>query len=125
MVGLVGNTGNARYTPSHLHFGVYTNKAAGDPLPFVNRAVKTAPAVPEKNLALPLKLLKTRKNSDGTLVKANTVLAPVAVTAKGYIAELPDGNLIQAPFAAVQPIKQPEKRPDAVAAAQARATKGS
>lgn len=35
-VGLVGNTGNARTTPPHLHFGLYAmGEGAIDPLPFV------------------------------------------------------------------------------------------
>jgi len=34
-VGLVGNTGNARSTPSHLHFGIYTSEGAVNPLTFV------------------------------------------------------------------------------------------
>ncbi|MBT2558401.1 peptidoglycan DD-metalloendopeptidase family protein [Hymenobacter sp. ISL-91] len=36
-LGLVGNTGNARTTPPHLHFGVYRSGAL-DPLPFVRKA---------------------------------------------------------------------------------------
>ena len=35
-IGTVGNTGNARTTPPHLHFGIYLEKAI-DPLPFVKR----------------------------------------------------------------------------------------
>ena len=34
-LGLVGNTGNARTTPPHLHFGIYTNKGAVNPYPFI------------------------------------------------------------------------------------------
>jgi murein DD-endopeptidase MepM/ murein hydrolase activator NlpD len=34
-IGYVGNTGNARTTPSHLHFGVYTPTGALDPLPML------------------------------------------------------------------------------------------
>lgn len=105
-VGLVGNTGNARYTPSHLHFGVYTFNGPVDPLPFVNQSVKTAPAVGAKNLAVTLKLTKAQKNRAGTVIKPNTVLVPLAVTSKGYIAELPDGGLMQTPFTAVTTIRQ-------------------
>lgn len=36
VLGLMGNTGNAKNTPTHLHFGIYTNSGAVDPLPFVN-----------------------------------------------------------------------------------------
>ncbi|RYZ16548.1 MAG: M23 family metallopeptidase, partial [Sphingobacteriales bacterium] len=35
VIGTVGNTGNARTTPSHLHFGIYTGKGAVDPYPYV------------------------------------------------------------------------------------------
>lgn len=43
-LGLVGNTGNARTTTPHLHFGIYrSGRGAVDPLPFVQRAA-TAPA---------------------------------------------------------------------------------
>ncbi|MBD0364880.1 MAG: M23 family metallopeptidase [Flavisolibacter sp.] len=125
VVGLVGNTGNAQYTSSHLHFGVYTFAGPVDPLPFVNRAVKTAPTVPDKNLTGSLKLTKTQKTAEGVLIKANTVLVPLAVTVKGYIAELPDGNFIQAPFASVQVIKQPAKPVNALATTPAGETKKS
>lgn len=42
VIGSVGNTGNAQYTPAHLHFGLYTYSGAIDPLPYV----KSAPKVP-------------------------------------------------------------------------------
>jgi murein DD-endopeptidase MepM/ murein hydrolase activator NlpD len=35
VIGYVGNTGNARTTPSHLHFGVYTAAGAMNPLPML------------------------------------------------------------------------------------------
>lgn len=34
-LGFVGNTGNARFTPAHLHFGIYRFGGAVDPLPYV------------------------------------------------------------------------------------------
>jgi murein DD-endopeptidase MepM/ murein hydrolase activator NlpD len=44
-LGLVGNTGNARTTVPHLHFGIYrSGRGAVDPLPFVQRSA--APAAP-------------------------------------------------------------------------------
>ena len=102
VVGLVGNTGNARTTPSHLHFGIYGYGGAIDPLPFVNRTVKSAPAVDDKKLTAQLKLKKAQKCADGSTVKAATYLVPLAVTSKGYLAETPDGGLLQVPFSAVQ-----------------------
>ena len=35
-LGLMGNTGNAKRTAPHLHFGIYTMNGAIDPLPFIN-----------------------------------------------------------------------------------------
>jgi murein DD-endopeptidase MepM/ murein hydrolase activator NlpD len=107
-VGLVGNTGNARTTPSHLHFGIYAVGGAVDPYPFVNQTVKTAPAVPDKSLTNYLQLTKTQKINNKT-ISANTVLVPIAVTAKGYIAEGPDGQLLLTPFTAVKATAQPVK----------------
>lgn len=44
-IATVGNTGNARRSSPHLHFGVYRSAAVAiDPLPYLNRA---GPAAPE------------------------------------------------------------------------------
>jgi len=37
VIGYVGNTGNARTTPPHLHFGIYTPSGAIDPLPLLSQ----------------------------------------------------------------------------------------
>jgi peptidoglycan LD-endopeptidase LytH len=110
VVGLVGNTGNAKYTPSHLHFGVYTINGAIDPLPFVSKIIKTASEVPSKILTVSLKLIKPKKTG-GELIKANTVLTPLAATSKAYIAETEEGKLLEVPFDEVRLIK-PEARPN-------------
>ncbi len=49
-IGLVGNTGNARTTPAHLHFGIYATGGAIDPFPFVNPVIKTPPPITTSNL---------------------------------------------------------------------------
>jgi murein DD-endopeptidase MepM/ murein hydrolase activator NlpD len=41
LIGYVGNTGNAKYTPSHLHFGVNDNDQMVNPYPVLTRAVPT------------------------------------------------------------------------------------
>jgi murein DD-endopeptidase MepM/ murein hydrolase activator NlpD len=44
VIGTVGNTGNAKYTPSHLHFGIYKMfGGAVNPLPWVKYSKKTIP----------------------------------------------------------------------------------
>jgi hypothetical protein len=101
-IGLVGNTGNAQHTAPHLHFGIYTNSGAVDPLPFVNRVNKA----PEKITAPLLNLDKWVRNSkaalvqiepsvnvkDGFAVEANTLLKVEAATAGWYKVSLPDGT---------------------------------
>ncbi|WP_310396046.1 M23 family metallopeptidase [Hymenobacter sp.] len=50
-LGLVGNTGNARTTVPHLHFGIYRrSQGALDPFPFVRRAAAetSPPPTPER-----------------------------------------------------------------------------
>jgi murein DD-endopeptidase MepM/ murein hydrolase activator NlpD len=43
VIGTVGNTGNARSTAPHLHFGIYTPGGAIDPLPYIaTRSARTS-----------------------------------------------------------------------------------
>ncbi|HJR65935.1 MAG TPA: M23 family metallopeptidase [Gemmatimonadaceae bacterium] len=45
-LGLVGNTGNARSTPPHLHFGIYRRgQGPVDPLPFIDTRRGTPPEI--------------------------------------------------------------------------------
>lgn len=50
VLGYVGNTGNARTTPPHLHFGIYSGGPV-DPLPFI-RADDDVPPRPSADAAL-------------------------------------------------------------------------
>jgi hypothetical protein len=55
-------------------------------------------------------MIKTQKmGSEKIAVRANTLMVPLAVTSKGYISELPNGNIIEVPFAAVKSVAQPVK----------------
>jgi len=112
-VGLVGNTGNAKHTPSHLHFGIYTSACAIDPLPFVNKNIQSAPEIVSKTLAVSLRLNKPKK-AGGKLVATNTILTALAVTPSAYIAETPNGDIIQVLFSEVKTVKQDAKNFDAV-----------
>jgi peptidoglycan LD-endopeptidase LytH len=45
-IGTVGNTGNAKHTPPHLHFGIYARgEGAVDPLPFLNTPLQEPAAI--------------------------------------------------------------------------------
>ena len=56
-----------------------------------------------------MRVIKTQKlGSEKIAVNANTLLTPMAVSANGYISELPDGKMIQVPFAAVKSVTQSE-----------------
>jgi len=102
-LGLVGNTGNAKTTPSHLHFGIYTSMGAEDPLLFVDRSIKKAPASPDKKLPAQLRVAKNI-TVEGIPLKANSILIPLAITARGFLAELPDGRRVVTPFPIVEAI---------------------
>jgi murein DD-endopeptidase MepM/ murein hydrolase activator NlpD len=45
VLGYVGNTGNARTTPAHLHFGIYTATGPINPLPLIDAPVREQPGV--------------------------------------------------------------------------------
>ncbi|MBC7919528.1 MAG: M23 family metallopeptidase [Ferruginibacter sp.] len=68
-VGLVGNTGNARYTPSHLHFGIYTGEGVVDPYPFIRQATS-----PFKTITADLSRLGEWTRT--SVPKSNVRLAP-------------------------------------------------
>ena len=38
VVGFVGDSGNARGTPTHLHYGIYTPSGAVNPYPLLNKS---------------------------------------------------------------------------------------
>ena len=103
-LGLVGNTGNARGTPPHLHFGIYRRgEGPVDPFPFVRRprgpppsviadvddlgewvrtsaATVTLRAVPADNAAAVARLPR------------HTVLRLESASGAWYRARLPDGS---------------------------------
>lgn len=99
-VGLMGNTGNARSTPTHLHFGIYTTGGAVDPLPFVNPESATPAAV-----TAPLELLRqdVRNKAAASIraspakagmtidkLRSNQVMQVLAATGDWYKVVLPD-----------------------------------
>ena len=62
-LGFVGNTGNARTTPPHLHFGIYQGRnGAVNPLPYVFEG--TAPLSPELTDNFPEKVVVTSSRAN-------------------------------------------------------------
>lgn len=103
-LGLVGNTGNARTTPPHLHFGIYTNSGAIDPLTFVDRDVKQPLPISAplkylndtvRTIAKSSKLynLPSEKGYTIQTLPANTPLIIAAATDSWYKVALPDGQV--------------------------------
>ncbi len=101
-LGLMGNTGNARNTPTHLHFGIYTVGGAIDPMPFVN-VDRPAPAVITAATTLlnnnvrnkTAVSLRSSPASNGTVITklpANQVMQVLAATDKWYKVVLPDNR---------------------------------
>lgn len=85
-LGLVGNTGNAAFTPSHLHFGIYTSGGAVDPLPFIDQTVRS-PAKLSAPLGLLGKSVRTKQ------AKGNLRSGPGAD--EQLLSSLPAGSLMQ------------------------------
>lgn len=101
-VGLVGNTGNARTTPPHLHFGVYS-RGPTDPLPWVRPLSRR---LPDLRVAQSVIGDWTRAASDGARLRAapsddapvlaelprHTLMAVVAGSGEWLRVRLPDGR---------------------------------
>ena len=121
VLGLTGNTGNAQFTVSHLHFGIYTNNGAIDPLYFVKNDYKDPPKItlPLTNLNTWMRSGKSTKiysdenaaSLNFSILEDNTLVRPEAATANLYRVILPDGKKGFIPSAAItSAIKQPLKR---------------
>ena len=72
-IGLIGNTGNARTTPPHLHFGVY-QQGPLDPWPWVGR-IATRPLPPAGDTTLIARWVRTTKP---TVLKAGSTEVALA-----------------------------------------------
>ncbi len=146
-VGLIDNTGNAKNTPTHLHFGIYTNEGAVDPLPFVNRDVKAPlPVTAAQGLlnATARTVAKGARLRSSPSEKAfslgalplSTALNVQAATENWYRVTLPDGRagyVKSHELAAATPLRRQELKiarhlydaPDAIAASKRLLAAGS
>jgi murein DD-endopeptidase MepM/ murein hydrolase activator NlpD len=104
VIGRVGNSGNARTTPPHLHFGVYVRRrGARDPYPYLHRVRGSAPSLAvdanrlggwsrstEENVAL---LTAPRRRADVIVtLEAHTPLRVFGGTGAYFRVRLPDGT---------------------------------
>jgi murein DD-endopeptidase MepM/ murein hydrolase activator NlpD len=99
-LGLMGNTGNAKYTPPHLHFGIYASGGAIDPLPFVNQNRQQPPAI-SAPASLIKELARTSKTAalengigkEATLIRTlpkNSLVQVIAAAGNQYKVLMPD-----------------------------------
>ena len=103
-LGLVGNTGNARGTPPHLHFGVYRRgEGAVDPYPFVHQPRTEIPtlAADTSNLGgfarvarapVALRSAPDARASEVTSLERLTAVRLLGASGAWYRVRLPDGT---------------------------------
>lgn len=118
-LGTVGNTGNARYTPAHLHFGIYQHRSF-DPVHFIQTLGTYAVATPWDTTLrefdykvtakkLPLKAGPGQKYVDILHLPKETYLQIIAQSDTWYRVRLPDdrkGFVLKAKVAPIQKGKQ-------------------
>jgi murein DD-endopeptidase MepM/ murein hydrolase activator NlpD len=101
-LGLVGNTGNARTTPPHLHFGVYRRgEGPLDPRPWVALGNTTPAPVRADTSKLgswsrAARVTALRAAPDGAVVRslaAETMLQVLSARTAWYHVRLPDGSV--------------------------------
>lgn len=120
LLGLTGNTGNAQFTVSHLHFGIYTNSGAIDPLYFVKADYKEPGKLPVALNSLNIWMRSTKSSklyfdeNEGTsnflVLDDNTLLRPEAATGNSYRVVLPDGKKGFIAATAITSVIKPIKR---------------
>lgn len=103
-LGLVGNTGNARTTPPHLHFGIYKRgEGPVDPYPFVYTSPAELPALAADTArlgdwvrvdepGLRLRASPSLQASIAAELPLHTPLRVAAAAGKWYRVVLPDGQ---------------------------------
>jgi murein DD-endopeptidase MepM/ murein hydrolase activator NlpD/SH3-like domain-containing protein len=120
VIGYVGNTGNARSTAPHLHFGIYEGEAV-DPLPFLAPDDAPPTAVPTESTRLgttvrtaqPRVVLRegpARAATAGRPLDRGTISEVVGQTASAYRVRLPDGTIGYVDHRAVESADTPWRR---------------
>lgn len=100
-LGLMGNTGNAKTTPPHLHFGIYTNNGAVDPLPFIDPLIPPTPNIiadatklnaTMRTINRQVEFSENRQLPSAEMLKQHTVVRVLAASGNYYKIELPNGK---------------------------------
>lgn len=129
-VGFVGNTGNARTTPPHLHLGLYRRgEGAVDPFPFIDPVRVTVPelTVDTERLGTWNRVrnggvrLRTAPGSRSDVVRELDLHTPLRVLAGSgsfFRARLPDGTTGYVAARLTEPVEAPFAR-ETVARARA------
>jgi hypothetical protein len=118
-LGFVGNTGNARTTPPHLHFGVYrSGQGATDPVPFLRPPSGT---MPELTADLTQLGAVVRLMNEGTRLRAapgstapvlrelgqHTAVRVLGGSGEYFRVRLPDGEHGYVAARLTEPVDQP------------------
>ena len=118
-IGFVGNTGNARTTGPHLHFGIYgVSEGATDPLPFIRlgRGPAKQALVPADRLGDLARVsagrtaVRSAPTADSPILRQlpkSSALTLVGGTATWLRVELPDGLTGYVASAATEPATRP------------------
>lgn len=119
-VGLVGNTGNARTTPPHLHFGIYlSGEGAVDPLPWVQTREEPVAVTADTarlgdavrtSRALSLRASPSSRDPAGEALPTGTLASVVAASGGWYRVALPDGRSGYLPTRSVRMADTPLRR---------------
>jgi hypothetical protein len=114
-LGLVGNTGNARSTPPHLHFGVYSRRPV-DPVPWLEPAPPVPPVRADGDaLGAYVRLARTASlepspasgRSARRPLAAGTVMRVAGAARDAYRVRLADGTLGYVPSGATTTASSP------------------
>lgn len=116
-VGLVGNTGNARTTPPHLHFGIYRNGPM-NPYPFIHQPTERPATLRADTTRLGLWARTTRNNAtlrrapdtDAEAIRElprQTGLYVEGSTGAWYRVQMPDGTLGYLSANLIEPAQRP------------------
>jgi murein DD-endopeptidase MepM/ murein hydrolase activator NlpD len=114
-LGFVGNTGNARTTPPHLHFGIYRRgEGAIDPYPFIGRTPTATPGIDADSSRLGewVRIVNPRVTVIASHPGVDTlpvasVMRVIGVSGTRYRVELPDGRTGYVVERSVQPAATP------------------